>query len=434
MIVGSMLVVLAFSACSSGGKKGSPAKPVAPATSPSESPARQLRRIDHFVVLMQENRSFDSYFASLDPTAPASNSNPDPTNAAGPPIVTFANPHMCETSDVDHGWTATHDEIDGGKMDGFTKANVDPTDPRGARAMARYGQKDLPFYYALAQTFGIGARYFASVPGPTYPNRYYLVAATSFGHIDNELPPGDGWTQKTIFEELDAAHVSWKIYDSSGIAVEQLLFAYVRKHAQGHVVPIARYFADAAAGTLPQVAFVEPMFVGTVDQENDEHPPANPQRGEAFSAQVVNALMHGPDWPTSAYFQTWDEHGGFYDHVAPPRAPVPDDIAPKLGSGDTRATFDSYGVRVPVLVASPWSRPHYVSQVVHDHTSILRTIELRFGLAALTRRDAAAEPMNDFFDFSHAAYATPPVLPAAPVTAAGVAQCHALYGSKILGL
>src|SRR4029077_12226774 len=107
-----------------------------------------------------------------------------------------------------------------------------------------------------------------------------------------------GWTQKTIFEELDAAHVSWKIYNSQ-ISVESLLFKYVHDHAAGHVVGIAAYFADAAAGKLPQVSFVEPTFIGTVTEENDEHPPANPQLGEQFSAKVVNALMKSPNWSSS---------------------------------------------------------------------------------------------------------------------------------------
>ena len=337
----------------------------------------------------------------------------------------FDNKKMCESADLAHGWDAVHRQIDSGKMDGFTATNVDPTDPTGSRAMARYGPGDLPFYYALARTFGIGDRYFSSVPGPTYPNRYYLVAGTSFGHIDNTFPPANGWTQKTVFEELDAAHVSWKIYNSQA-SVESTLFQYVREHAAGHVVGMPQYFADAAAGKLPQVSFVEPAFFGTVEEQSDEHPPANPQLGQQFSAKVVNALMHSPNWPTSGFFQTWDEHGGSYDHVPPPAAPKPDDIAPIRSPGDAPAAFDRYGVRVPVLVVSPWSRPHYVSHVVHDHTSILRTIEIRFGLRALSRRDAAAEPMTEFFDFSHPAYATPPKVPAATIDPRGAAQCLAL--------
>ena len=384
-----------------------------------------IDKIDHLVVLMQENRSFDSYFGRLSSSEQSQAGNPNPVDKSGPPILPFDNKKMCETADLAHGWDAVHRQINGGKMDGFTATNVDPTDPTGSRALARYGPSDLPFYYALARTFGIGDRYFSSVPGPTYPNRYYLIAGTSFGHIDNTFPPANGWTQKTVFEELDAAHVSWKIYNSQA-SVESALFQYVREHSAGHVVGMPQYFADAAAGKLPQVSFVEPAFFGTVEEQSDEHPPANPQLGQQFSAKVIDALMRSANWPTSAFFQTWDEHGGSYDHVPPPAAPKPDDIAPIRGPGDAPAAFDLYGVRVPVLVVSPWSRPHYVSHVVHDHTSILRTIEIRFGLEALSRRDAAAAPMTEFFDFSHPEYATPPKLPAATIDPRGAAQCLAL--------
>ena len=138
-------------------------------------------------------------------------------------------------------------------------------------------------------------------------------------------------------------------------------------------------------------------------------------------------MLHSPDWSASAFFLTYDEHGGFYDHVAPPPAVPPDDIPPMLHPGDTPAAFDRYGVRVPAIVVSPFAKRHYVSHVVYDHTSILRFIETRFGLPALTRRDAAASPMLDFFDFAHASFATPPALPDAPVDPGGVAACAALH-------
>src|SRR2546423_820391 len=134
------------------------------------------------------------------------------------------------------------------------------------------------------------------------------------------LPPPDGFTQKTIFEELDAAGISWKIYYSQvPFAYE---FSYVRNHPPGNVVPIDQYYADAANGTLPQVAYVDPIFLGPSNVENDEHPPSNVQVGERFVSDVTNALMSSPNWSSSALFLTYDEHGGFYDHVAPPPAPV----------------------------------------------------------------------------------------------------------------
>ncbi len=227
-------------------------------------------------------------------------------------------------------------------MDGFTAANVDATDPTGARAMAHYGPNVLPFYYGVARTFGIGDRYFASVPGPTYPNRYYLVAGTSFGHVDNTLPPAGGWTQKTIFNELDAAHITWKIYKSQ-LSVSALLFKYVQDHAAGHVVDISQYYADTAAGRLPQVAFIDPTFIGKVTQEDDEHPPANPQLGQQFSAKVVHALMAGPDWPTSMFIQTWDEHGGYYDQSPRPRRHRP--TTSRRSAPRARSTSTASGCR-----------------------------------------------------------------------------------------
>jgi phospholipase C len=389
--------------------------------------------IDHVVVLMQENRSFDSYFGRLhfegQPHAtpePPGASNPNPVDPAARDIRAFHQTQYCEVADLNHSWTGTHDELDGRAMDGFTAANVDPADPTGSRAMGFYDVRDLPFYSSLYRTFAMGDRYFASVPGPTFPNREYLLAGTSFGHIRNDLP-ATGLTGRSIFNELDEAGVSWKIYFSDTPA--GFLFAYVRAHATGHVVPVSQYFVDAAAGQLPQVAFVDPMFGGDRNTGSDEHPPANIQIGQQFVSGIVNALFASPNWPSSALFLTYDEHGGYFDHVAPPPAVAPDDIAPMLGPGDTAAGFDRYGVRVPAVVVSPFARPHFVSHDVFDHTSILRFVETRFGLPALTRRDAAADPMLDLFDFHRPAFLKAPRLLPAVVNPDQVAACAASAAS-----
>src|SRR5262249_5572635 len=204
----------------------------------------------------------------------------------------------------------------------------------------------------------------------------------------------------------------------------RLPFAHARNPA-AHVVPTAQYFAAGAAGTLPAVAFIDARGFGTLNQESDEHPPANVQVGEKFVADVVQALMASPSWPRAALFLVYDEHGGYYDHVPPPPACVPDDIAPQLGPGDTSAAFDRYGVRVPFVVVSPYARRHFVSHLVHDHTAILRFIETRFDLPALTRRDANANPLLEFFDFRHA-HIHPPQLPPARVDPARAAESPAL--------
>jgi phospholipase C len=276
----------------------------------------------------------------------------------------------------------------------------------------------LPFYYALANDFAIGDRYFSSVQGPTFPNRFYLYAGTSFGHIDNDPPPPGGYTQPTVFRSMTGAHVSWKIYNPAGDGgYAGAFFADVRQHLENSA-PIDQFFADAKAGRLPQVSFVDP------GGSQSEHPPDNIQVGEAFSASIVEALLGSPNWHDSAMFLTYDEHGGFYDHVPPPAAPPPDDIPPSAGSGPW--TFNQYGVRVPLIVISPYTMGHDVSHTVYDHTSLLRFIEVRFGLPSLTNRDAQARPLLDFFDFSHPDLLTPPALPPAPIDAAHASQCASL--------
>jgi phospholipase C len=407
-------VALAASACTPIGAGGGP---------------RGLDKIQHVVVLMQENRSYDSYYGPLhvegQPASSREPNTPNPNPLGGIGIRPFLHTVPCEVADLDHSWNGTHHEWDNGTMDGFTAANAIPADPTGSRAMAFYDRATLPFYYDLANQFAIADHYFASVLTQTFPNRFYLLTGTSFGHIRNDLPPAGGYTQKTVFQLLDEASppVSWKVYvDPFGL---EQFFSYVMQHSD-HVAPITQYYTDAANGTLPQVAFVESNPFGGVNVESDEHPPANVQVGARFTHDVLNALVHSPNWLSSAFFLTYDEHGGFYDHVAPPRAPKPDDIPPMLRPGDVRASFDRYGIRVPTIVVSPYAKRHFVSHRVYDHTSILRFIETRFDLPTLTRRDAAADPMLQMFDFNRVSHRAP-VLAGAPIDPAGVDLCNRLH-------
>ncbi|MEO8458272.1 MAG: alkaline phosphatase family protein [Chloroflexota bacterium] len=424
LLIGLIAVVVACSGSDSG-PTGTPTVPVG-TFPPSGSPTPVITLdpalhdkipVDHVVVLMQENHSFDNYFGQLKKYAPSLDveaqpddaSNPDPKGGA--PIAAYHETSLCASSDLNHSWDGTHSEIDGGAMDGFTAANVAPNDPSGKRAMGYYNETDLPFYYGLFSTFAIGDRYFASVPGPTQPNRFYLYSGTSFGRTVNGLPPsGDEFSQRTIFNELDESGVSWKIY-SSQFAYSSF-FAYVRTNSAAHVSTLADYYADAAAGKLPNVAFVDPVFIG--EEENDEHPPADAQIGQKFVSDVIAGLMASPNWASSAMFLEWDEHGGYYDHVAPPAAVPPDDIAP-MGATEPGQKFDSLGVRVPFALISPFAKKSYVSHTTYDHTSVLAFIEERFGLDALTARDGAADPMLEMFDFADAPFVTPPTLPEAVI-------------------
>jgi phospholipase C len=367
--------------------------------------------INHILVLMQENRSFDHYFARLKgrnvDRAPRGASNPSAVD--GTPIEMFHQRNYCEVADLDHSWNGSHREWNGGAMDGFAIENADPLDPSGSRAMGFYRKRDLKFYHALYRTFAMSDRHFCALLGPTFPNRHYLLSGTSAGHIRNDL---QAWTNPSIFELLDGAGVTWKIY-ASDLAFT-LLYPYVTADPT-NIAPIAQFYTDAAAGTLPQVTYIDPKFFGDETNQTDEHPPNNVQIGQAFVAGIVQALFQSPHWPDSALFITYDEHGGFYDHVPPPPACVPDATPPNLQAGDVVAAFDRYGFRVPFVVVSPYARKKYVSHIVRDQTSILRFIETRFDLPALTNRDANADPLLELFDFAAPPFMTPPELPAATI-------------------
>lgn len=400
-------------------------------TKASSARTTGLEAIQHIIVMMQENHSFDSYFAHLrqagnpdveEQPGDASNANP----LGGAPIGAFHHTGLCEVADLDHSWNETHLAINGGAMDGFTAINQDPLDPSGSRAMGYHTADELPFYYELYKTFTTSDRWFASVPGPTFPNRFYLLAGTSFGHIRNTIPPlGQNFRayqppNGTIFERLDAAGITWKVYYA------QIPFAAIFGYARSRLFrlqPIEQFFTDARTGRLPQVCFIDPKFVAGPAAQNDEHPPRNVQLGQRFVADAVNALFDSPAWRESALILTYDEHGGYYDHVPPPSAPKPDDIAPMLNPGDFAAEFDRYGVRVPAVVVSPWARAHYVSHQVYDHTSILKFIETRFGLEPLTNRDRLANDLLDCFNFETMSFSRPPRLTEARIDPAGYFEC-----------
>jgi phospholipase C len=410
--------------------------------------------IDHVVVVMMENHSFDNYFGHLNQyanrtdieSAPAGASNPD---VNGQPVPYVHADHPC-VLDPDHSWAGTRREIHGGAMDGFAVANegynqaalpatsTDPSLWSGARVLTWYDQRDLPFYYQLASTFAIADHYHASVPGPTWPNRMFLMAGTSFGETTNQTPTLTSYAYPSypisVLDELEQKGVSWMLY-SDGIPGAFVLHGgdvYSMKRWTRPVVgTIAQFQADAAAGRLPAVSFVDPNLLSELmaGAGTDEHPPGDVQEGELFVSQVVQAVTTSPQWSHLALFVTHDEHGGFYDHVAPPPACAPDGIAPILDPTDTtQGGFDLYGVRVLLIAVSPYAKPAYVGHHVYDHTSIARFIEARFDLPALTARDANAEALTDLFDFSTPAFATPPSLTAPVPDPAQHDYCVTTFG------
>jgi phospholipase C len=416
--------------------------------------------VDNIVIVMMENHSFDQYFGHLNQyasrtdieSAPASTTNPD-TDAGLQPWVHA--PHLCSL-DTDHTWAGTRKEIDNGMMDGFAQVNqgtpvpaapdggkLDPSLGSGGRSLWWYDQTDLPFYYELANTFALADHYHSSVPGPTWPNRTFFYAATSFGGTqtggafplaDQSKYPYPG-NPLSILDELEDSSVSWTYYSDSVLATPILLYGpgWQNRWQRTVSAKFADFLSAASAGQLPAVSFVDPnlnISSSGSGSESDEHPPGDIQEGQQFVSQVVQAVMTSPQWSHTALFITYDEHGGFYDHVSPPAACAPDTIAPILVSGDmTKGGFDLYGIRVLLIAVSPYAKKGYVGHRLYDHTSLTRFIEAKFALPALTARDANAEPPTDLFDFVNPpAFLTPPIIASPTIDPAGLAYCTATFG------
>jgi phospholipase C len=382
-----------------------------------------LANLRHIIFFVQENRSFDNYFGRLGPYRVSkglpNNIDGIPLNVVlkntqGQPVSPFHFQTVCHEN-LSPFWNETHTDIDGGLMDAYmlTTTSVPSTiDPTGTRAMGYYDQTDLPYYYELATQFATSDRFFSPVQSNTNANRMYLFAGTSFGHIRPDTPPSGGWTQATIFDHLDAAGISWRYYnqDPNGAYLPQWS-TYQRDASK--VVPISQWYTDIQnEATLPSVIFIERAGLSGLD----EHPGNNIQTGAANTAQILNALLASPSWGNSVFILTYDEGGALYDHVFPATAIKPDSIAPMRQSGDKPGDFAHDGFRLPIIVVSPWTRPNYVSHTWRDLTSILRLIEVRFNVPTLTARDAAADDMMEFFDFSSPHWLTPPPLPTQPTS------------------
>lgn len=384
-----------------------------PTCSPGDRPNPELPEgtdllpmIDHLVVFTMENHSFDNYFGmlgrgdgfTLDEDGRPTNANPD---SGGNPVVAWELTRT--TQPVDEpcpDWDASHRSWNGGTNDGFV------TSASGKIAMGYWTGDRLPYYWGLARRFPICDRYFCSVLAPTFPNRRFLVAGTARGFVATSLPALDEMAPNgTIFERLNAHGITWKNY--FGDLPEPALFPPVWFTNTDKGATYDDFVADCAAGTLPQFSLVTPRTDLSEENPQDIH------EGEAFSARIIDAVLSSPSWSRTLLVFTYDEHGGFYDHVPPPEAVPPDDVEPLLDP-DLDATepgrYDRLGFRVPAVVISPYARPDHVSSIIHDHASILRLIETKWNLPAHTRRDANASNLLDSLDLSPAGLAAPAFL------------------------
>jgi phospholipase C len=424
-----------------------------------------ITAINHIIIVTQENRSFDHYFGHL-PDYWQSHGFPQATNGTtfdaepttsndADPAGTVVNPYNLQSACTENpspSWAESHrdrnrfnpTDSNNALMDGFVITAADdaqqssPTlyDVLGHRTMGYFSGDQLNYYYFMASNFATSDRWFAPLMSRTQLNRMYLYGATSQGHV-SPLVANEHLTSKTIIQLMQDNGISWKIYvhpDSTGCSTPTCLakYSYLKQFNYGsfalnnfpnQFASISQLTTDMQNGTLPQVSFLEPAgYVGLDEHSNDTdivHAPSV-QTGAKYIAGIINTLMASPSWKDTVLILTYDEPGGFYDHV-PPQAAVPPDAIQFPADGPTQAGtacandstdpicgFFFTGFRVPVIVISPFTKANYVSHTPMDYTAMLKLIETRFKLPSLTARDAAQPDMTEFFDFVSVPWATPP--------------------------
>jgi len=390
-------------------------------------PGRQLAAIQHIVHLMLENRSFDHMLGFLyqdsGNVSPAgqpfegltgTESNLDAAGTAVPvfPIdATQPNAYFMPGANPGEGYTNTNAQLFGtttppspplATCGGFVTNFADAiaydrlhhhkvvAGTTASDIMGIFPPAALPVLSGLARGFAVCDHWYSSVPTETFPNRAFACAATSQGHMNDNTP---SFTVPSIFGLLGSHGVSWKIYGYDAAPLTRMDYPDTASAPDSCFAEFADFQADAAAGSLPGYCFLEPGWKAT---GNSQHPNYDVALGEQLIQQVYNALRAGPGWAQTLLFITYDEHGGCYDHVPPPTgAVVPDNCVGELGFDFTR-----FGVRVPAVLVSPLIEAGTVFRVGDqmtplDHTSVLATIERRWGLPALTARDAAAPDVGD---------------------------------------
>lgn len=375
-------------------------------SAPSPEPAHTapvapvgLNKIDHFVFIMQENRSFDSYFG----TYPGADGIPGNTVLVGPlGSVTPFHDSSKVNNGASHRWINARADINGGKMNGFLWQSFG--DPN---VMGYHDYREIPNYWNYAKLYVLQQKMFESVTSYSLPAHLYMLAGQSGGYVGNVLQPmPQAYLFPEITQSLQSRGVTWRYYVTSGtvpdpedgiavggIAKQQQTpheytfknplpaFPAVRNDESqwDNLVDTAQFYSDCASATLPQVCWVTPSDAVS------EHPPSDIGVGMAYVTGLVNAVMQSPEWDHTAIFIAWDDWGGFYDHVTPP-------------------VVDQYGlgIRVPALIISPYAKQGFIDNSTASFESWLRIVEERYGISPLTERDETAYDMIDAFDFTQA--------------------------------
>jgi len=431
-----------------------------PSPTPSPTPGT-IQSVNHIIIMLQENRSFDSYLGNMT-TFRQQSSPPIPINSSDGKIrdlsdaVGYTNPSpvagniapfrtgsVC-TENLSPDWEEHHIQINHlnpaaaspttfdmkgfvpvafGESQAFASHGIFLADQTGRRAMGFFDETQLNYYYFMAANFAMSDNLHSPLPANTTPNRMFLHGATSqgFAHIPSRL-----LTAKTIWQELDEKSISWKIYVtdfSRSFKTYLSFFTYFNQAGvQAKIVPLTEYFSDLTAGTLPSVAMIEAGYFSGQDEHTSNINPAlgaaapiNVQAGAAHVASIINPLMTSSSWKDSVFLFAFDEGGGAFDHAPPVAVPNPDGIPPQdlIAGKDVAGDFTMTGVRVPNMIISPFAKKNFVSHTPIDYTAFLKFVETRFNLSALTARDASMPDMTEFFDFTNGGpWAVPPSPPA----------------------
>jgi phospholipase C len=375
---------------------------LAPAAGAAGDPSLRTRSpIKHVISLMQENHTYDNYFG----TFPKGEGIPDgvcmpvvPSRPARGCIKPF---HIGDNGivprDLDHSEETSRRQLNGGRMNGFVHA-LNLRNQDGRLAMGYYDERDLPYYWNLAREYVLFDRFFSSAQGGSFVNHIYWVAAQSGGGTGEGIPENGIRGVPTIFDRLEARGISWKFYIQNydprityrthgrfpGNRASQVIWAPLLNFPRflddprlgRHIVDLDQYFRDLERGTLPAVSYIVPSGPS-------EHPPSSLASGQAFTRSLINALMRSSAWKTSAFLLAYDDYGGWYDHVRPPRI-----------------DRHGYGFRVPALLVSPYARRGVVDSTELEFSSILKFIEENWNIEALAARDRRANSVATGLDFA----------------------------------
>ncbi|HCG02285.1 MAG TPA: hypothetical protein DEV93_17290 [Chloroflexi bacterium] len=412
LVVGEVLILVK-------GTSSRRTKSALPGPQPSRSGAalvdpQAAGHIKHVFVIMQENHTFDNYFGTypgVDGLVAGMNVPVTP-GVAGKVVQPYHLPAL-RTQDLDHSQISALAAFDGGRMDGFVAAQQDRNLP-GSLALGYYDGSDIPLYWDLANNYVLADHFFSSAMGGSLANHQYWVAAKDSGL--GESIPAQGFQMTTIFDRLDSAGLSWKFYvknydptlnfrhidptnpkDSEVAWVPLLTIPSVVDDPakMAKIQDLGNLYQDLADDAVPSVNYI-------IQGGTSEHPPGQVANGQNATVGIITAIMRSQAWKDSAIFVTWDDWGGWYDHVVPPQV-----------------DGDGYGFRVPALIISPYAKKGYVLNQTSDFTSILKFIERLHGLAPLTTRDQAANDLMSAFDFAQAPRApSQPAVSGPPVTAA----------------